>query len=1316
MAEIKRTFTAARMNKDLDERLVPNGEYRDAMNIQIRTTDGDAAGTVQNIQGNTPFMYANSSTFGTNKSKVIGSIADEKNNKAYFLVAAPDFNVTSTSISALTTWIDSIIEVDDLGFNKFIVNDLFAVTTTQALASLTATANTNSITISASYNTLFKPGMRIQLYHSDGTARLTSNTKILTVSGTTMTVDKEIPSTISSGTCSFVKAWRRKALGFSQEHRITGLNVIDEFLFFTDSQSEPKKVNIRRSKNGTTQAAVGLTSVSTNNTILHLDHQSGGSSKPITDFESDHEGDLLEEHITVIRKAPRSAPNIDMSSSTRNGTTTFNISNQDFSTSSVGDRINISNSTDGVSIATGDVLNLECLNDTDGSTSIVRVRVTNTSGIGGALQALIGNAFIYTVEILSIPSTIASTHTQWVATLEQPKPIFELKFPRFGYRYKYNDGEYSSFSPFSEIAFLPGEFDYESKKGFNLGMVNNLREVKITNFLPDKSIRPDDIEAVDILYKSTDSPNIYVVKTINRDFDPEWQTITSAGNGEVKITSDMIYKVLPSDQILRSWDNVPRFAKAQEIVGNRLIYGNYTQGYNTNFSSALDLSIQSSDVTTFLTPEKSIKSLRSYKFGAVYGDKYGRETPVISTGNRSFVTSDSSILEFSDSITVPKSDAIKINNFVLQQRWELGNVSKNALPNWVDYVKYYIKETSSEYYNLLMDRWYDASDGNVWISFASADRNKVDEETYLILKTENGNNNFVEEEARYKIIAISNEAPDFIKTDQRRVADIKVDEDDCEYNTVSDNEDTLTTSRTFSIQENFLADFQFKGTPVVRVKATSKDASGNSLTTAFTSYKIVTKINEESFDIQFAFGDEASFIQYFISIEDYANDSGGAADPSAVNGVLYEFEFKDQIIENKPEFDGRFFVKIERNGVLEDKILGVGNPSILYKPIQSYALSYIDTNSYTHPASTGSQASYNWDGFGVSGLGSNVASRFANSSFANETKEYWQKYRTQSTTPIFIDAADAADMLEFQPANLGPFGDQDISDSYVINNNQDGFPVDGAKRGFARSGDAIGGTFDRIYFGKYLSTETTNSDWTSGDQSGEGVSGFKDLMTQPGTIFRFRNDANPNNVYRIVEGSDSVDGVKNYDGDINFQTLQNIKRGLFYTTFRKINYNGQETNEGIDISDWDPRGDVKHDGEETFTIDILDKIDVFSENKSISADSAVWETEPKESIDLDIYYEASNAIPVILRNLANTVEFAPTNSTVKVFTDGVEQTFTNSPLTVSKVYNGVLQIKDSTSTLVTSGIDLKDELEFTHANGLKTRTRLDNFITTDIDP
>ena len=44
MPEIKHTFTGGKMNKSLDERLVPNGEYRDALNVQVRTTDGNKDG------------------------------------------------------------------------------------------------------------------------------------------------------------------------------------------------------------------------------------------------------------------------------------------------------------------------------------------------------------------------------------------------------------------------------------------------------------------------------------------------------------------------------------------------------------------------------------------------------------------------------------------------------------------------------------------------------------------------------------------------------------------------------------------------------------------------------------------------------------------------------------------------------------------------------------------------------------------------------------------------------------------------------------------------------------------------------------------------------------------------------------------------------------------------------------------------------------------------------------------------------------------------------------------------------------------------
>ena len=40
MAEIKNTFLKGKMNKDLDERLVPKGEYIDAMNVEVSTSEG----------------------------------------------------------------------------------------------------------------------------------------------------------------------------------------------------------------------------------------------------------------------------------------------------------------------------------------------------------------------------------------------------------------------------------------------------------------------------------------------------------------------------------------------------------------------------------------------------------------------------------------------------------------------------------------------------------------------------------------------------------------------------------------------------------------------------------------------------------------------------------------------------------------------------------------------------------------------------------------------------------------------------------------------------------------------------------------------------------------------------------------------------------------------------------------------------------------------------------------------------------------------------------------------------------------------------
>ena len=49
MPEIKNTFSQAKMNKDLDERLVPNGQYRNAVNVQVSTSEGSDVGAIENV-------------------------------------------------------------------------------------------------------------------------------------------------------------------------------------------------------------------------------------------------------------------------------------------------------------------------------------------------------------------------------------------------------------------------------------------------------------------------------------------------------------------------------------------------------------------------------------------------------------------------------------------------------------------------------------------------------------------------------------------------------------------------------------------------------------------------------------------------------------------------------------------------------------------------------------------------------------------------------------------------------------------------------------------------------------------------------------------------------------------------------------------------------------------------------------------------------------------------------------------------------------------------------------------------------------------
>ncbi len=93
------------MNKDLDERLVPNGQYRHAMNIEVSTSesgstsDSSNVGTVQNILGNKLLDGQEFISLTTD----VACIQDGKNDSIYWLLSGRDRNTINNPEG--TEWI-----------------------------------------------------------------------------------------------------------------------------------------------------------------------------------------------------------------------------------------------------------------------------------------------------------------------------------------------------------------------------------------------------------------------------------------------------------------------------------------------------------------------------------------------------------------------------------------------------------------------------------------------------------------------------------------------------------------------------------------------------------------------------------------------------------------------------------------------------------------------------------------------------------------------------------------------------------------------------------------------------------------------------------------------------------------------------------------------------------------------------------------------------------------------------------------------------------------------------------------------------------
>jgi hypothetical protein len=114
--KIQNLFTSGKMNKDLDERLVPQGEYRDALNVKVANSNGSDVGAIENDLSN---EVLTSLDFGTNPV-CIGAVADDKNRKIYWFVKSETGSYIAEYSEFLNT--SSFLLKDTRAFNNNVLN------------------------------------------------------------------------------------------------------------------------------------------------------------------------------------------------------------------------------------------------------------------------------------------------------------------------------------------------------------------------------------------------------------------------------------------------------------------------------------------------------------------------------------------------------------------------------------------------------------------------------------------------------------------------------------------------------------------------------------------------------------------------------------------------------------------------------------------------------------------------------------------------------------------------------------------------------------------------------------------------------------------------------------------------------------------------------------------------------------------------------------------------------------------------------------------------------------------------------------------
>ena len=315
----------------------------------------------------------------------------------------------------------------------------------------------------------------------------------------------------------------------------------------------------------------------------------------------------------------------------------------------------------------------------------------------------------------------------------------EDKFVRFSYRFKFVDGEYSIFAPFTQECFIPKQDGYflsgdESQTVISTVvqfMENKVNQIDLQIPLPTgKSTLNSNfqITEIDILYKESDSLATQIVETIQVVGNPLFTGTDTTF--EYSYLSTKPYRTLPEAELIRVYDKIPVKALGQEVISNRVVYSNFQDKHTP--PPAIDYQVSATpkygnaETYTSLSqieyPNHSVKQNRNYQVGIVLADKYGRQSTTLLSNNTDassetfkadtvylpYENSNNSVTFPGDSLKVQFNTLLTGNGFDKDELTGIPGLyngdPNNPLYNplgWYTY-KIVVKQLEQEYYNVYL--------------------------------------------------------------------------------------------------------------------------------------------------------------------------------------------------------------------------------------------------------------------------------------------------------------------------------------------------------------------------------------------------------------------------------------------------------------------------------------------------------------------------------------------------------------------------------------------------------------------------------------